>query len=448
MNRTERFLIYGVSMCLAFFGPAPAFAEIFSQCPADTDGIDTDGDGIANNDHLCLHVTSGDGFIRMGDGRIQYMFGFHDVTGLPDSDVMMEGMVAAELPGPTVVLHEGQKVYWSLSNVGMMQRPDLFDPHSIHFHGFPNAASIFDGVPEVSMVIHMGSTITYFYNIVDPGTYMWHCHVEATEHMQMGMLGNLYVLPKQNNLPNLTILGSFTHHTGYKYVYNDGDGSTYYDVEYPIQLHSLDPRFHDASMLVQPLPFAKMHDTYPMLNGRGYPDTVDTFPAGMLNTADQAGFEQKYSQRVHSLIRVPQGQKVLLRLSGLAMEAYGITVLGIPMRIVGRDAKLLRGPAPNFKDLSYTTSTVTVSGGTSFDAILDTTGIAEGTYFLYTTNLNNLSNDLEDFGGMMTEVVVCPSGGCPPLAAAQAQDVGTTSRAPAGSRNGPAKRATGSRTTE
>jgi hypothetical protein len=33
------------------------------------------------------------------------------------------------------------------------------------------------------------------------------------------------------------------------------------------------------------------------------------------------------------------------------------------------------------------------------------TGLA-GTYLLYTTNLNYLSNDGEDFGGMMTEIVV------------------------------------------
>ena len=44
----------------------------------------------------------------------------------------------------------------------------------------------------------MGASITYYYNIVEPGTFMYHCHVEATEHMQMGMLGNLYVHPQQD----------------------------------------------------------------------------------------------------------------------------------------------------------------------------------------------------------------------------------------------------------
>jgi len=31
---------------------------------------------------------------------------------------------------------------------------------------------------------------------------------------------------------------------------------------------------------------------------------------------------------------------------------------------------------------------------------------AAGTYFLYTTNLHQLANDAENFGGMMTEIQV------------------------------------------
>ena len=42
----------------------------------------------------------------------------------------------------------------------------------------------------------------------------------------------------------------------------------------------------------------------------------------------------------------------------------------------------------------------------AFDAILDTTAVPPGTYYLYSTNLHNLSNDTEDFGGMMTEIII------------------------------------------
>ena len=58
------------------------------------------------------------------------------------------------------------------------------------------------------------------------------------------------------------------------------------------------------------------------------------------------------------------------------------------------------------ENLFYKTNSITLGGGESYDVLLDTAGIAPGTYALYTTNLNYLSNNTEDFGGMMTEIVV------------------------------------------
>jgi len=422
MKRIRLYRVCGLLMMVLAVAAAPAVADVWSQCPPDTDGVDTDGDGIDDNDHVCLHVSAGDGFINMGDGRLTYTFGFSDVTGIPDGDVMMAGMLAAEFPGPTIVVKEGQILYLNLTNVGMTIRPDLFDPHTVHWHGFPNAASIFDGVPDASISINMGSTLTYYYNVVEPGTYMWHCHVEAAEHMQMGMLCQIYVLPIQNNLEDGSDLNGFTHHTGYKYAYNDGDGSTCYDVGYPIQIAAFDPEFHDASLNVQPLPFAMMVDKYPMLNGRGYPDTVDPDP--ILNTADDLGLEPRYSQKISSLITATQGDKILLRISSLSTTSFHtLTVLGIPMRVVGQGARPLRGKDPDGdgpllgEDLSYETTSVTLGGGEAKDAILDTSAVEPGTYFLYTANLDHLSNNTEDFGGMMTEIVISAPSPSPPVPA-------------------------------
>jgi FtsP/CotA-like multicopper oxidase with cupredoxin domain len=362
-------------------------------------GLDVDSDG--DYDKIYIHITGGDGFVNMADGRLQYMFGFANVTNIADNDVMAEGMLAANFPAPTIKVKEGQELYLTLTNVGMMVRPDLFDPHTVHYHGFPNAAAVFDGVPGPSIMINMGASLTYYYLNAEPGTYMYHCHVEATEHMQMGMLGNLYVTPKQNGTTFADPDGSGRVYT--KFAYNDGDGSTGYDVEYPIQLHAFDPNFHDASYTVQPLPFALMEDTYPMLNGRGYPDTVN--PAELKNTADSDDWISRFSQKTSSLIQATQGQKILLRISGLTtVDLYTLTVLGIPMKVVGKDARLLRGP--DGKDLFYMTSAIDIGGGEAFDVILDTKDVPPGTYFLYTTNLHNLSNDTEDFGGMMTEIVI------------------------------------------
>jgi hypothetical protein len=78
--------------------------------------------------------------------------------------------------------------------------------------------------------------------------------------------------------------------------------------------------------------------------------------------------------------------------------------VGIPMRVIGLDARLLRDMAGN--DMTYLTNSVTIGGGESADVILDATDVPTGTYFLYSTNLDHLSNFNENFGGMMTEIVV------------------------------------------
>ncbi len=385
-------------MGILLLGAAPVLAQVNVQCPEDTDA-----DGVPDTDIpdvTCIHLTAGDGFIQMADDarKHQYMFGFNDVTNVPASQVIGAGMLAANFPAPTIAVDEGQKLYLNLTNVGMVIRPDLFDPHSVHFHGFPNAAQVFDGLPEASIAINQNASITYFYNLVEPGTYMYHCHVEATEHMQMGMLGNLYVRPAQDQGPPIAGFSRF--------AYNDGDGSTGYDVDYAIQIGSFDPDFHDASETVQPLPFAAMKDRYPMLNGRGYPDTINPDPLPPPVDGDGNDLNGgKQSQLVHTRITATPGQRILLRISNLNVTRfYTLATTGLPMKVVGINARLLRGPTGT--DLYYTTGSVTLGGGEAVDVLVDTTGVPSGTYFLYTTNLNYLSNDAEDFGGMMTEIQI------------------------------------------
>ena len=128
-----------------------------------------------------------------------------------------------------------------------------------------------------------------------------------------------------------------------------------------------------------------------------YPDTIDPNP--IVNVYGNA------SQPIPALITATAGQKILIRLSSLSTVDFStVTVLGIPMQVVGQGARLLRGPTGT--NTYYTTGSVTLGGGEANDILLDTTSVAPGTYFLYTTNLNHLANNTEDFGGMMTEIVI------------------------------------------
>ncbi len=424
------------------FVALPAQAQdssIYVQCP------DTNDDGEPGPEIpgiRCIHLSGGDGMVSMADGKELYIFSFAKIP-MPGAPVpgggtaptaasgdypgfaMDYGMLAAEAPAATISVDEDDELYLTLTNVGMTMRPDLFDPHTVHWHGFPEASSVFDGVPDASVAINMGASLTYYYKAKDAGTYMYHCHVEATEHMQMGMLGNLYVRPRQNreadganlftafagNEANVANGGltpppqmdtGATHSAGAMYAYNDGDGTTRYDVEYPIQMGSFDPAFHDASFEVQPLPFRDMRDRYFLLNGRGYPDTINT---AVIETPDPLAGVPKPSQPVHSLIQATAGQVILLRVSNLNVTQFNtLGTNGPPMKVVALDARLLRdGSGMN---MYYETNSLTLGGGQSADVLIDTAGLSGRTFFLYSTNLDYLANDAENFGGMMTEIVI------------------------------------------
>jgi FtsP/CotA-like multicopper oxidase with cupredoxin domain len=346
--------------------------------------------------------------------------------------IMDVGVMNGNMPAPLMAIDEDDEFFLTLTNVGMIMRPDLFEQHTVHFHGYPNASAFYDGVPDASVAINIAASFTYYYLAPDAGTYFWHCHITPPEHLQMGMVGQLYVRPRQNRVaagaglytarqaqdrdlrtacvsandilcsnPLPATANTVARAATGNYAYNDGDGSTYYDVEYPIQIHGFDPNFHFVGMTFNPEGFADMKDKYFLLNGRSYPDTVSVGP---LQTASADGVNH-FSQPLPTIITMTQGQKALLRISDLDVSEYQtLASLGIPMKVIGYNAKLLRDQAGN--NLYYTTNSITLGGGESLDVILDSTGVPRGTYYLYTPNLDHLSNDAENFGGLMTEVHV------------------------------------------
>ena len=379
--------------------------------------------------------------------------------------IMDVGVMNGNIPAPLAAFDEDDEFFLTLTNVGMIMRPDLFEQHTVHFHGYPNASSFYDGVPDASVAINIGASFTYYYLAPDAGTYFWHCHITPPEHLQMGMVGQLFVRPRQDRVP---VGGSLYTYLGYqngislpttnpvvdprtacntgadilcsarmpatantvaqavdplvidpatglkdlpyKYVYNDGDGSTQYDVEYPLQMHGFDPNFHFVGMTFNPEMFTDMKDKYFLLNGRSYPDTVAAGPQATVSSDGQ----MHYSQPLPAIINIPAGGRAALRLVNLSVTEYHtLQSLGVPMHVVGWNAKLLRDQAGN--NTEYWTNSITLGGGESLDAILDTSlGKPDGTpyqpgeiYYLYTPQLDHLSNDAENFGGMMTEVHIC-----------------------------------------
>ena len=292
--------------------------------------------------------------------------------------IMDVGVMNGNIPAPLAAFDEDDEFFLTLTNVGMIMRPDLFEQHTVHFHGYPNASSFYDGVPDASVAINIGASFTYYYLAPDAGTYFWHCHITPPEHLQMGMVGQLYVRPRQDRVPQG---GSLYTYLGYqnginepasnpkpdlrtvcntardilcsatmpaavntvtqgndllgnsqKYTYNDGDGSTAYDVEYPLQMHGFDPNFHFVGMTFNPEMFADMKDKYFLLNGRSYPDTVAAGPQATVSSDGQL----HYSQPLPAIINIPVGGRALLRLVNLSVTEYHtLQSLGVPMHVVG-----------------------------------------------------------------------------------------------------------------
>ena len=410
--------------------PGTEFPSVFNSVYGGTfvpgDPATSDGAGPGPNSLSGFGYNGAVGLIPDTTGNTAAPSTGH-VDPRPIEDV---GVMNGNIPAPLMALDEDDEFFLTLTNVGMIMRPDLFEQHTVHFHGYPNASSFYDGVPDASVAINIGGSFTYYYLAPDAGTYFWHCHITPPEHLQMGMVGQIYVRPRQNRYSGdlytglqqqqldlrtkcdsttdilcsnpLPAIRTTAAGPG-KYAYNDGDGSTAYDVEYPIQIHGFDPNFHFVGMTFNPEGFVDMKDKYFLLNGRSYPDTVTAGPLATIS-ADGA---MHYSQPLSSIISIPAGKKLLLRISDLDVTEYQtLASLGIPMQVIAINAKLLRDQAGN--NLYYTTNSITLGGGESLDVILDasnTTLYPSGSvFYLYTPNLDHLSNDAENFGGLMTEV--------------------------------------------
>jgi FtsP/CotA-like multicopper oxidase with cupredoxin domain len=341
-------------------------------------------------------------------GSNVYIFGFRNVSSYPDDQVITQrgkAQISAPVLGfdqfdPSLGTSEADNnaVRITLSNLGLSVRPDLTDGHTIHWHGFTNAIPLFDGVPELSISVPIGRSFTYYYRPYDPGTYMYHCHFEDVEHVQMGMTGVVYVRPLRNTA---TEFFAYDH------------ASTQYDREYSFMLTELWVEAHYRDAHIQTTDWTDFKPSFWLLNGRAYPDTLQPSSEPAADTdpmqADGA-YSLKYNP-ISSLVAAKPGERVLLRMSNLGYQHHAMTLDGLPMRVIAKDAACL---VDENRDLTYETNTVEVGPGESRDVIVTIpSGEPSGPYTahrLYDRNYAYLSNGGDaGYGGMATEVRVYPT---------------------------------------
>lgn len=97
--------------------------------------------------------------------------------------------------------------------------------HTIHHHGI-EPSTFNDGVPHTSFEAKPEYTYQWFSS--QAGTYWYHCHVNATLHIEMGMYGQLIIDPPE----------------GPGFLFQEGPT---YDVEKLWSVDEVDPRWHELN---------------------------------------------------------------------------------------------------------------------------------------------------------------------------------------------------------
>jgi hypothetical protein len=270
---------------------------------------------------------------------------------------------------------------------------------------------------------------------------MYHCHVEDVEHVQMGMTGLVFVRPLQDKYGAGPLVpqsrnGGLPSSPNQGYLYNDGNGSTAFDREYAMFMSEVWAEAHWADAHIQLPEWSDYRADFAMLNGRVYPDTVAPsapMPAGVTaatwtkpylpvgtdlngDLLPPVGRPDLRYQPVSSLVECNAGDRVAMRFSNLGFKEAAMTLPGIPMTVVGKDATPMLGR--DHTDTSYTTNTLSLGAGESFDVIFTApakAGAGYDTYMLYDRAYNR-SNNLapNGFGGRATEIRVYAAGTVPP----------------------------------
>jgi FtsP/CotA-like multicopper oxidase with cupredoxin domain len=339
----------------------------------------------------------------------------------------------AQLSAPILFADQGSDFRLHLHNLGEQQRPiGNPDNHTIHFHGFTNQIVYFDGVPDNSVAAAIGRELIYRYIPEDPGTYMYHCHIDDVEHVHMGLYGVIFIRSNQFSGPH-----------GQRSAFNDPAGlpspmQSWYDREFAMIITEFDAHAHFNDAHNQDTDWTDYKPAFRLMNGRAWPDTVqphfDPMSANLLPGSLPAGPERLRFNPNSALIQANAGERILIRVANLGFEEHSLMLPGIPLTVVGRDAKPLYGSRPDYGvdgpvpgsrgSIQWTTNRVDLGPGESRDMIIvapaATSSAGTATPDRYPYYDRNYGFDKtktggtgDGFGGMRTEVRVYPAGRLP-----------------------------------
>jgi len=297
-------------------------------------------------------------YISQPDGSSVYSWGYGcstDPSGFAPSAITGTFCSNMQVPGPTLIVTQGQTVVVTLTN----NLPNAAGNTSILFPGF-NVTSSGAGSQRglLTQEAVPGGTVTYTFTATTPGTRAYYSGTQGDLQVEMGMYGAIIVLPSSVPVECTSSIHtsnssaqSFHGESNYRLAaaaYNHPEAC--YDREYIFQFSEMDPRIHHeaeqqalrtctACMTVATEPYVP---AYFMINGRSMPDDMDP------NYAPQYP-HQPYNGNPH----MHPGELVLLRIIGQGRWQHPFHEHGNHVRVLARDGNLiLSSPNPTDPNLA------------------------------------------------------------------------------------------------
>jgi FtsP/CotA-like multicopper oxidase with cupredoxin domain len=335
-----------------------------------------------------FNLTAQPAYISQPDGQMVYSWGYGcngTPSGYSPAAIKAATCGSMQIPGPTLIVTEGQTVTVTLTN-GL---PASAGNTSILFPGFilqPFAGG--NGVPGLlTQEAVPGGTVTYTFTAGSPGTRAYYSGTQGDLQIEMGLYGAIIVLPA--NVPSACNSGlaatnlaaqAFWHENDFRLAHAAYDNAkTCYDREYLFQFSEMDPNIHTQALAQVTaagtctpgamgcslnVPTEPYHPAYFMINGRSMPDDMDS------NYAAQYP-HQPYNGNPH----MHPGEQVLVRIIGQGRWQHPFHEHGNHVRILGRDGNLILSQNdPNNSLAGPLLFTTTTTPGLAMDGIFYWTG--------------------------------------------------------------------------
>lgn len=324
-------------------------------------------------------------------------------TGYAPATITTNVCGLAQLPGPTLIVTEGDAVTVNLYN-GL---PAVAGNTSIVFSGINATSATTTAVQGlVTKEAPPGTTITYTFTAAHAGTYAYYSGTRPELQIEMGLYGALIVLPaapygllpaggqgaggacSAANTGLRGLSGGAVGGVDFRLTSSAYDhASTCYDREYLFQFHEMDSTVHAAvaacvnagsaacsQINVTTDPF---HPNYFLINGRSFPDDEDPNFSVMYPNQPYNGNPQMHP-----------GETLLLRVIGQGRTQHPFHIHANHGRVLARDGNLLLAatdPTALAGPLYYTLPTVS---GQAQDVVFTFTGKGLN-WDMYGHSLNN-----------------------------------------------------------